>query len=233
MATLHTVVPSRNASTFSSGKKNVRGFGLNLSFSSSSGRSFSRLLSFRATSRLSVALIAALVLAGWAGLLDTPLLAVRQRTEPLVFWYLPFRGRITSIPASFSKLALCAQSPLAEQLTLGVYFDDPAALADPATMRYWLGFVGEKNPSCGELRQWRGVLGETLEATLPWRHALSPALGPSRAYPALKKKALERGQESLGAPLELYDSAAGTISYLVPHSPLGGWEGPDKEEEKN
>ncbi len=87
-------------------------------------------------------------------------------------------------------------------------------------MRYWLGFVGLATKSCPRpLQLFNASLGTVLEGTLPWRHILSPTVGPSLAYPILKQRAHALGFP-VSAPLELYDYPNATIHYIQPLRPI-------------
>lgn len=175
------------------------------------------MFSFRVTSILIGIIAAFLGLSSYIGLLDAPVFTIRQRPDHVSFNYMRFKSSFRQIPASFTQLAQCSEYPLSDVLTYGVYFTNPQEVAYDANL-YWLGFHGPVKKGCQhELKKFDGVLGEVLEAALPWRHVMSPMIGAMKAYPAMKEKLAKLSWE-IRAPIEIYDNGNATIHYIQPRA---------------
>jgi len=143
-----------------------------------------------------------------------------EKTGPYTYAYEQFVGPYSKTGPVFAYMCSSLKKDgVKTTKSLGVYYDDPKTVPQDK-LKSDCGCVIEnadlaKLPKLLEKYTIRTLPAKNrIVATFPLRNMFSYMIGPMKVYPVLNKYAISKGYTITGV-YELYDKAAGTITYMI------------------
>lgn len=150
----------------------------------------------------------------------SPAKIVEQEREAYTIAYIEFVGSYNDVGSSIDKVfALLSWAGIESFTGVGIYYDDPAVVA-PENLKSDVGTVidvqdAKKLAKNEELKTRNIPAKKSIVAEFPLKNSASYMAGMTKNYPAIKKY-MQTKKYKMDVPIvELYDTLAKKIYYVV------------------